>query len=150
MVAILIEVGVEARDDRDFPTMGQPQRAQAESGFGGDVDQVGPERFNGPVNLAEGRQRDAHFAIERQGPGLDQVVVDPTLGLAVVRVDDLDRVARSLEVVDKLSERSRDPVDLGRVRLGDQGQSHGGTSTTMALIAAVWFHHNARPPLVQS
>jgi 4-amino-4-deoxy-L-arabinose transferase-like glycosyltransferase len=125
MVAILVEVGVEAGNDRGLAAASMTKSAEAEGHLGRDVDQVGPERVDRPVDSPERRQGDAHLTVKRQGPRLDQVVIGPGRGMAVIRVDDLDRVARLFEMLDQLPERPRNSVDLRGERLGHEGQSHG-------------------------
>lgn len=102
------------------------EHRQAKGRLGGDVDHVRVERVNRPPDLRKRRQRQAELPVEGHPYRTHKVDVLPVGGLAVVRMHELDLVAPLFQVADELAQGPRDSVDLGKVRLGDQADSHRG------------------------
>ena len=125
MVGIVVEIGVEARDDFESIPHRIPQDAQAEGRLGGDMDQVGSEGMNGPMDRAERRQREVEFLIEREHDRSHGMRRSIDLGRpAVVGMNQLDRVALSPQVPDQFTQGPRDAVDLGEIGFRDDCDAH--------------------------
>ncbi len=124
MAAVLVEVGVEARDGCDPAAKHVPQHAEAECGLGGDVNQVGPERVDRPPDRSEGRQWKKQLLVKGHVDRSHEVSVRPVGRLAVVGVDQLDLVPPLHEMTDQFAQSSRHAVDLREVGLRDQADAH--------------------------
>ncbi len=126
--AVLVEIGVKARYQRRTPPTRVPQDAQPQRGLGRDVDQVGTKGVDRLMNRAERRQGNSELPVERRGPRTDPVrrLVLNLPALAIIGHHELNHVPRRVQMLDKLAEGPRDPVDLGKIGLCHQCQTHGG------------------------
>ena len=126
MPTVLVEVGVEARDDIEPALHRESQGAQAQRRFGGDVNQIRPEGVDRSPDAPERRQRQEQLLVEGQDDRTDRMGMSaPVDGLAVIRVDQLDRVTAVGQMPDQLPERPRDAVHLREVGFGDDRDAHG-------------------------
>src|SRR5262249_5462523 len=64
MAAVLVKIGMKARDDRQPAPQGESERAQTECRLGGDVDDLGPKRINGTMNRSERREREIQLFVK--------------------------------------------------------------------------------------
>jgi 4-amino-4-deoxy-L-arabinose transferase-like glycosyltransferase len=125
MMAVLVEVGVEARDDVQPPRERESEDAQTEGRFGGDMHHVGSERVDLPVNRPERRQWQMELLVKGKHDRRDKNSLG-VRGLAspIIGMDHLDRVAAGRQVPDQLSQGPRYTVDLRKVRFSDDRDPH--------------------------
>ena len=127
MAAVLIKIGVKARDHGEPAPPREPQDAQPESRLGGDVDHVRPKRIDRPMDRPKRRPRQMKLLVERQDDRPDRMDVFSTAPRAVVGVDQLNVVAASVRTRTSSPRRPRNAVDLGKIGFGDQCDAHGLT-----------------------
>ena len=115
MAAVLVEIGMETRDDGQPASQGEPEDAQPQRRLGGDVDDVRPERIDRPMDRAERRPGEMKLLVKRENERGDRVNLLAAQAWAVVRVNQLDVVAALRQKPNQLPQRPRNPIDLGKV-----------------------------------
>src|SRR5258708_211028 len=91
--AVLIEVGMKARDSRNSAPQYVSQRAEPQGCLGGDMHEVGLEAIDGLSNFSKGGQWKVQLFIEREIEGPNQVVVVSLGRLTIIGMDELDLIA---------------------------------------------------------
>ena len=153
MAGVLVEIGMEARDDVQPAPHRVAQDAQAERRLGRDVDHVGAERRDRPMGGSERRQREVELLVERQDDRSDRVRATVDLvRRPIVRMDHLDRVAAPAQVPDQLPQCPRDTIDLGKVGLRDECDAHirPSVGTSMPAGPGLFPGEQPAPPEARS
>ena len=136
-----VEIGVEARGDRDAERPGRPDRRHPQRPLGGDVDQIGAVRFPDPPQLPRGGHPHPQEGIagDRQaGHRYLPVIPVRLVGRQVPAPGavNCNRMASPPELACDDSESHRHPVDFRGKSFGDYREFHGMRGLRIPICTA--------------
>ncbi len=127
MHAVAVEIGVEARGDRDAQTARRADSRPAKRPFGNDMHQVRLAAAPFSMQPPAGRQAETQAGIAGQRQARQgQFVLVAGIGLALARADNAHAVATFTQAADQAPHRHGDTVDLGWKGFSDESDIERG------------------------
>ena len=127
MQAVAVEIGMEARRDRDAETACRADSRPAKRPFGNDMHQVRLAVAPFSMQPPAGRQAETQAGVAGQRQARQgQFVLAAGIGLALARADNAHAVATFTQAADQAPHRHGDTVDLGWKGFSDESDIERG------------------------